>query len=112
MGTFVIMKTILSPISLDTIFTEYDDSIAAEISRDPLGMQSIWTSFGQRIFEKRTTSVATDIRNYTINLFHHYVINRYFMESSNNTRKILGTQYLIIVSPEFTSETTNDLHHL
>jgi len=60
-------------MSID-IFTEYDDSIAAEVLRDPLGMQVIWSDLGQRIFQYRLTSLSDDIRNFTINLFHHHTI--------------------------------------
>ncbi len=58
------------------IFTEYNSNLINQIDRDPLGFQQIWTHFGQKIFENKTTSIATDIRNYTINLLHHNVIRQ------------------------------------
>ncbi len=61
-------------IDYDTLFTEYDDSIAGEVLRDPLGLQVIWSDLGQRIFNYKLTSISNDIRNFTINLFHHYLI--------------------------------------
>lgn len=61
-------------ISLNQIFTEYDERISLDINKDPLGFQMIWTHFGQKIFENKTTSVALDIRSYNINLFNHYVV--------------------------------------
>ena len=58
------------------IFTEYNSNLISQIDRDPLGFQQIWTHFGQKIFNSKTTSVATDIRNYTINLVHHNIIRQ------------------------------------
>lgn len=57
-----------------SIFTEKDESIYKETSSDPLGMRVIWTFFGQKVFEQRLTTVATDIRNYTINLMNYAVL--------------------------------------
>ena len=57
-----------------TVFSEHDDSISLSLERDPLGLQPIWTSLGNKVFSGVTTSVATDIRNYTINLLHHAVV--------------------------------------
>ena len=59
-----------------TYFSEEDDSISSSLERDPLGFQPIWTSLGYKIFAGVTTSVATDIRNYTINLIHHLVVSK------------------------------------
>jgi len=64
----------IEELKVDNIFTEYDDSIYLEINKDPLGLQMIWTYFGQKIFDNKTTSVAMDIRSYNINLFNHYLI--------------------------------------
>lgn len=56
------------------VFTIPDDSIIREGSVDPMGFQMIWTQFGQKVFQNKLTTVATDIRNYTINLLHHHVL--------------------------------------
>ncbi len=56
------------------IFTIPDSSIVQEGSVDPLGMQIIWTHFGQKIFNNKLTTVATDIRNYSVNLLQLYVL--------------------------------------
>lgn len=61
-------------IALTDFFTNYDSSISLPLERDPLGLQPIWTSLGNQIFSGAMTSVADDIRNYTINLVHHAVI--------------------------------------
>lgn len=64
------------------IFSIPDDTLVKEGSVDPMGMQIIWTYFGQEIFQNKLTTVATDIRNYTINLLHHFII--YKLEKENN----------------------------
>jgi hypothetical protein len=56
------------------IFTELDDSIFTEGSIDPMGLRMIWTSLGNNIFHNRLNTVSTNIRFYTLNLFHHAVI--------------------------------------
>lgn len=56
------------------ILTSPDESLVGEGSIDPMGMQIIWSDFGQRIFNYRLTTVSNDVRNYTLNLFHHHVI--------------------------------------
>ncbi len=58
------------------IFTIPDPTIVQEGSVDPLGMQVIWTHFGQKIFANKLTTVATDIRNYTVNLLQLHVLDR------------------------------------
>lgn len=55
-------------------FTEHDDSISLSLERDPLGFQPIWTALGNAVFNGVTTSVASDIRNYTLNLIHQAVV--------------------------------------
>ena len=64
------------------IFTIPDKDLISDGSVDPMGMQMIWTYFGQRIFQNKLTTVSTDLRNYTINLLHHYVL--YGFENEKN----------------------------
>ncbi len=64
----------MSDTILSSFFTEYDDSLSAGILRDPLGFQVIWSTLGKRIFNNKITSISTDIRNFTINLFNHYIV--------------------------------------
>lgn len=59
---------------LDSLLTEYDESISAELNIDPLGLLVIWSSYGQNIFQRRISSISNDVRNYTLNLFNHAVI--------------------------------------
>jgi hypothetical protein len=56
------------------IFTEVDESIFSDGSIDPLGLRMIWTSLGNKIFQNRLNTISTNIRFYTLNLFHHAVI--------------------------------------
>jgi len=41
----------------------------------------IWSDLGQRIFQYRLTSISNDIRNFTINLFHHHTIRGLFEQN-------------------------------
>lgn len=59
---------------LNEFLTEYDDSLGSELNIDPLGLQVIWSAFGQQIFQNRISSISNDIRNYTLNLFNHWLI--------------------------------------
>lgn len=87
--------------SLTDFLTEYDDSLAKDSARDPLGTQIIWSYFGQKLFGKMVTTIANDIRNYSINLFNHYVVKNILEEDSfqlkNEALKIFGSKH----SPEF-----------
>ena len=59
---------------LTDIFTDLDDSIFSDGSIDPMGLRMIWTSLGNRIFGNRLNTISTDIRFYTLNLFHHHLL--------------------------------------
>lgn len=59
---------------LDTLLTEFDETISSELNIDPLGLLVIWSSYGQDIFRRRISSISNDVRNYTLNLFNHAVI--------------------------------------
>lgn len=63
-------------MNLKELFTEYDDNIAGDINLDPLGLLTIWSAYGQKIFRNRISSISNDVRSYTLNLFHHHVIRR------------------------------------
>ena len=74
---------------LENIFTEYDESLTKGLNIDPLGFQIVWTYFGQKIFQNKTTSVALDIRSYNINLFNHYIIYQIIQENEGLSFKSL-----------------------
>lgn len=76
---------------LSSIFTEYDESLTKGLNIDPLGFQIVWTYFGQKIFQNKTTSVALDIRSYNINLFNHYIIYQIIQEHEDLSFKNLIT---------------------
>ncbi|SUB73592.1 Uncharacterised protein [Pluralibacter gergoviae] len=63
-----------SSMYIDRFLTEYDESLTGEMNIDPLGQLVIWSSWGQAIFHSRITSIANDVRQYTLNLLHHSVI--------------------------------------
>jgi len=56
---------------LDHLLTEFDEHISSELNLDPLGLQVIWSAYGQAIFRYRISSISNDVRNYTLNLFNH-----------------------------------------
>lgn len=58
---------------LQDILTEFDERISSELNLDPLGLQVIWSAYGQKIFRNRVSSISNDVRNYTLNLFNHAV---------------------------------------
>lgn len=78
---------------LDAFLTEYDDTLNSELNVDPLGLQIIWSAFGQAIFRNRINSVTNDVRNYTINLFHHYVIKNLVEDHGIVLGKALQERY-------------------
>lgn len=63
-----------SPRLLENFLTEFDELISSELNLDPLGLQVIWSTYGQKIFRNRISSISNDVRNYTLNLFNHAVI--------------------------------------
>jgi hypothetical protein len=56
--------------------TEYDNSLSAESYIDPIGTLIIWSAFGRQVFNNRVNSISNDVRNYTLNLFHHFLIRK------------------------------------
>ncbi len=42
------------------IFTIPDDTLITDGSVDPMGMQMIWTYFGQQVFQNKLTTVSTE----------------------------------------------------
>lgn len=81
---------------LNSIFTEYNESLTKRLNIDPLGFQIVWTFFGQKIFHNKTTSVALDIRSYNINLFNHYIIYQIIQEYKElSFKKLIADKKLI-----------------
>lgn len=78
---------------LDKYLTEYDDSLSGESYIDPLGMLIIWSAYGQEIFRNRVNSISNDVRNYTLNLFNHYLVRRMINDESIGLSKPLTNVY-------------------
>ena len=78
---------------LDKYLTEYDDSLSGESYIDPLGMLIIWSAYGQEIFRNRVNSISNDVRNYTLNLFNHYLVRRLIQDESIRLSKRLTDVY-------------------
>lgn len=67
---------------LADIITDANKDIASSLYIDPLGMLVIWSSYGEAIFEKRVNSISNDVRNFTVNLMHHGVVQSLIADSS------------------------------
>ncbi|PWW00626.1 hypothetical protein [Mangrovibacter plantisponsor] len=70
---------------IEKFLTEYDDSLTGELNVDPLGQLVIWSSWGQDIFHSRITSIANDVRQYTLNLLHHSVLRQILVDEKLQT---------------------------
>ncbi len=64
------------PNFLDRYLTEPDKSLSGDTYIDPIGTLLIWSAFGREIFQNKINSVSNDVRNYTLNLFHHHLLRK------------------------------------
>lgn len=64
-------------------FSIPDTELTQESSFDPMGIMPIWIHYGQRLFNDKLTTIANDVRVYSFNLFHHYVIYELFRKHSD-----------------------------
>jgi hypothetical protein len=55
--------------------TDVDPRASVKGSRDPLGLQSIWTSFGRHVVGNLTT-VSTSLRDFTVTILGYYFVDR------------------------------------
>lgn len=62
------------------LFTIPDPDLIQESSIDPMGLQVIWTRYGQDMFGDKLTTIANDLRIFTFNLFHNHLINRLYKD--------------------------------
>jgi hypothetical protein len=74
-------------------FTNPNNNLTQESSIDPMGLQVIWQDYSQKIFGKKLTTVANDIRIFSINLFHHYLVYQIFKEETR--LKNLASNYKV-----------------
>jgi len=78
---------------LDKYLTEFDKKLSGESYIDPLGMLVIWSTYGQKIFNNRVNSISNDVRNYTLNLFNHYLIRKLINDESVVMGRALSSAY-------------------
>lgn len=74
---------------LTDIFTDFDESIFSDGSIDPMGLRIIWTSIGGKIFHNKLNTISTDIKFYTLNLFHHYILQKCINEDEDSVNKLI-----------------------
>ncbi len=55
-------------------FTIPDTELTQESSFDPMGIMPIWMHYGQALFQDKLTTIANDVRIFTFDLFHHYIL--------------------------------------
>ena len=85
-------------------FTLPDLELSQESSVDPLGMQIIWTKYGQDIFGEKINTNANDLRVLSFNLFHHHLLQKLFHEHSEELAK---------AKKQYTNwQTETDLEHV
>ncbi len=59
-----------------------------------MGMQIVWTSYGQAIFEEKLTTIANDLRVFTFNLFHNYLINQLYKNYPEEIQNAKSTLFI------------------
>lgn len=57
------------------MLTEYDESLMLDTTRDVMGFEVIWSTLGTAIFQNMLTTVANDMRNFTLNFFNHAIVH-------------------------------------
>lgn len=73
--------------------TEYDKSLSGDSYIDPVGTLIIWSAFGGQVFNDCVNSVSNDVRNYTLNLFHHHLVRRLVNDEGVQLSSSLKHQY-------------------
>ncbi len=78
---------------IESFLTEYDETINSELNIDPLGLLIIWSALGQQVFRSRVSSISNDVRNYTLNLFNHWLVHQLMEDDSFVMGKVLTRRY-------------------
>lgn len=78
---------------LNAYLTEYDDSLSGDSYIDPIGTLIVWSALGRQVFDDRVNSVSNDVRNYTLNLFHHHLVRRLMLDDEVQLSASLRRQY-------------------
>lgn len=63
--------------------TDFDKRADIKGSRDPLGVQSIWTRMGRRVVGNLTT-VSTSVRDFTVTMLGYYFAERVAEETDSS----------------------------
>lgn len=64
-----------TPTVLSVFLTDLDTRAAVKGSRDPLGIQSVWTRFGRHVVGNLTT-VSASVRDFTVTILGYYLVDR------------------------------------
>lgn len=80
-------------IFLDRYLTEFDEGLSGDSYIDPIGTLIIWSAFGRQVFSNRINSISNDVRNYTLNLFHHFLIRKLVNDDSAVLSRSLQNKY-------------------
>ena len=72
---------------MKSLFTIPDADLTQESSVDLMGLQVIWTAYGQDIFGEKLTTIANDLRVFTFNLFHNHLIKRIYQDYSEELQE-------------------------
>jgi hypothetical protein len=78
---------------LTPYLTEYDQTLSADSYIDPIGTLIIWSAFGRQVFKNRVNSVSNDVRNYTLNLFHHFLVRKLVADDAVQLGSSLQQKY-------------------
>jgi hypothetical protein len=78
---------------LSSYLTDYDETLSGDSYIDPIGTLIIWSAFGRQVFNDRVNSVSNDVRNYTLNLFHHHLVRRLASDDTVQFGASLRQQY-------------------
>lgn len=78
---------------INQYITEYDESLSTDSYIDPVGMLIIWSAFGRQVFNNRVNSISNDVRNYTLNLFHHFLVRKLVDDDSATLSHSLKQKY-------------------
>lgn len=68
---------------MKNFFTIPDNDLFLESSIDPMGLRVIWTYYAHKVFNNKLTTIANDIRVYSINLLHHCIVYELFQDRAN-----------------------------
>lgn len=60
---------------LSVFLTDIDTRATVKGSRDPLGIQSVWTRFGRHVVGNLTT-VSTSVRDFTVTILGYHLVER------------------------------------